>query len=320
MKALLPSSLFALCLLVGACTRRDSATSSGQAGVTGGTSPTTNAHALADTAYTECLPVDNPPPGSLECKNMLPLEASDGDDESDEIKDLAKFVRGLKPVNNGTHEVREALFSCRNHSNNDDKAFDVTYNAPEAMQNFPSGGTLGRDLVVAVFSADLDERCPEAAYGVRDKRSESSKKKWTRYVQFITVNTSKATPVNPQNTRPDSVIGSWLAWSISVKKLGMPGEEFRLDPVRMHGSYKLCGKPHKDDSIAIAFLNCRDHRVLAEIVEEHRIPGVTTMGEALTLYAKRDTSIFRFLDRAPRLASRAAAWGRCGNLGCCAAE
>lgn len=261
----------------------------------------------------ECSPVDGSP---RECKNMLPdgwrAYATDA-----KVSQLGGIILAMKQLNpkpdlQVVHQHRRASVECRKDDQaNENHTVDVAYFRPDAMDGFPQHGTEKRDLVTAIIESDVDKNCMESLYGAVKAHGG-----WTRLVAFVVAKTWSA-PVPSTTSTDDLSIGEWQSWAIEKK-----GNHFRHHELR-RGAFVRCGFPHGSAYGSVAFITCDDaarlHRKAAE--EQVSVKEPYAIAKAFSrLIARYNTGTD---DKIKALTTGdpfdAPAWGRCGNLGCCAA-
>lgn len=258
----------------------------------------------------DCVP-DDAASAEARCNNMLPREWQKLDSDGD-VEELLKSIARIPLQAGDVTEPRAADPVCSSATGPGSKAFPVSYRAPQELLRHPRAGTQQRDLVVAVFTAVEDKGCAEARYAIRDEAFKDEG--WVRMSQFITVVTG------PASTHPtaDTPIGRWQGWIIERKRFLWFFKNYRIRLLPKSGTYMQCGQPH-NTTRDFDYIDCDKVRVLSRIVSERSLPGIETIDQAWRQYKARTPSIMRFFS-AERDGSEDSSWGRCGALGCCAAE
>jgi len=291
--------------------------------------PTANRGPTGMPLVTSCVPREGDP---LECKNML----YQGWNTAGLQPALSRLKLRLDQIKGdlqeaGANQLRVAGAECRLTAGaKTPRMVRVIYGAPKDLLRFPEAGTDGRDLVVGFMDSVEDkDNCWESRYGVVRQYDG-----WTRLFHFITVSTVAATVPTPGD--PDVAFGTWKSWSLYSRQ--DPNDpsltEFKLDTLR-RGAYVRCGTPHVGPN-DVAFIDCRTVHKLVDSATKVVNAGVVTStstnnGRAaakpsvsfvfaglLAKYKLGEMSLLRAFDsEGPSVES---AWGRCGNLGCCASE
>lgn len=258
--------------------------------------------------FTECAITDDLKVADR-CDNVLMVDFDRQRKNSAFVKTVRDRVLSVKllpgPAGEDTQD-RKAKRRC-NILNSASKILNVRYQAPEALLHLPLSGTGDRVIVTAKFEVKRDGDCLEATYGVKQKSDE-----WIRVLQFVSANTI-ANAV--RDIKKDTKIGEWHSWAISVKTPVIGDSTFRLEHLKK-GKYLLCAIVH--DSIYhqnAAFLGCEAQRRLYSATKSRLFGASVSLDSAITLFKNHDTKARAAVGGA---VSTLAAWGRCGNLGCCA--
>jgi hypothetical protein len=198
------------------------------------------------------------------------------------------------------------------------KKLSVSYMVPEDVNAFPTEPTMGKFLVVAVFDPVADEGCSEARYKVRKARDE-----WTRKISFMTVQTMADMPGH--NPAKNETVTTWTMWTIAARER-VPGvTEYRREKIN-GGEYVSCAGEHApgkdwdfigcDGAYALtAYLNANPGGAFSSIDEMLQL----LKGRGPMMNDKRRSTVIKILQDARVSRFDAAAWMRCGYLGCCAA-
>jgi len=275
---------------------------------------------------TSCVPNEG---NELVCKNLLypDWNTISGQPNLSALQArLNEIKKDLQET--GANQLRVAGAECRlSGITSQPRMVRVVYDAPKDLLRFPENGTSGRDLVVG-FMESIDDKddCWESRYGIVRKYDG-----WTRLFHFITANTDKASVPTPG--AEDVAFGTWKSWSLYMRpNPNSPGEsEYKLDTLR-RGAYVRCGTPHLGPN-DVAFIDCKTVHKIADSASK-LVEKMTTDARSRTTGAVRsihqvfevllakyktgDQMLLRALfSEGPSVES---AWGRCGNLGCCAAE
>jgi hypothetical protein len=276
------------------------------------------AEAVASTpGVTDCSPNHNA--GTRKCPNLLALGWENFSSPASLIG-LASDLDRMRPPNpvenvDFVKQIRKATIECRKDKDeNETKTVDVTYVRPKGMGEFPVNGTGSADLVVALFVANADQDCPEFRYGAVKKQGAQG-----RVIQFATVRTQATVPPS-ESSRDDIVIGEWRVWAIEKQ-----GNNYRKHEVR-RGAFVRCGFEHSTSIGNTAFITCGDARRLHQLARDS--VGVSVAGDGPSavdrafagLIAEYNRGDKAFRDKLLLVGDpfEAPAWGRCGNLGCCA--
>lgn len=265
-----------------------------------------------------CSPKDDEPDS---CPNLLPDGWRSSVDQAS-IRRVRRMILDMKPENPTpdleiVRQRRRVSVECRKDAPaNESKRMKVVYWRPKGMDDFPVNGSMQRDLVVGIFVSDDDNDCPEYRYGPMKKHGA-----YERDVQFVTVRARPTVPASA-SSRDDVVIGEWRSWTIEKDSNG----QWRFHELR-RGAYVRCGFEHKADTGNIAFITCDDarrlHMAAQDAVNPAAVGGATAVGRAfasLIAQYNEDDAAFRTQYRLESDPFDAPAWGRCGNLGCCASE
>ncbi len=251
---------------------------------------------VSDTAAGRCLNLLPAGWDKWEGTELRALELS--------MDDVAKFLQ-LTRV-----EQRREGGACDDRSNRQ----VVTYEAPQDLQRMPSTGTGQRDLVVAIFtSKKAGNGCPDKRYGIAP-----DPKNKKRLYQFITVRT-EAVMGHPTGKFK---IGTYRAWALTKNQ----GNVYTLDSLG-GGDYVSCNHDKVYQPAALGFYGCDglDSLTTSGARAARSIYGdgsVVSISWNVANLMRRDRSgawgVLAFLrsfsfEELP-------AWGRCGNMGCCAAE
>ena len=243
------------------------------------------------------------------CSNLLPKNWRDLQ-ASEKVAGLFTKVRDI-PLQDG---MREQLRDVKATSGCDaTKNFKIKYRFPVDVRHLPSGGTGGRDVVIAVFGALRDNNCAEGKYGIRAEDTDEKNDGFKRQLQFVVAST-RAVVGSPDI---DTEIGGWQLWVIERKPSDSTPVAFRMRQVTA-GQYILCGGKHKSNR-EYEFLNCEDARRAQAVADSNSKDKLRTIGDVLRRYRAHDNSVIKALGDNYRPES-ASAWGQCGNLGCCAAR
>ncbi len=267
------------------------------------------------------------------CDNLLPNDFEKYPNNSPVIESLLSTVQRIElqtlPDGEVTEE-RQANWTCAGIGGANNPI--VRYRAPKALLSLPSAGSKQRKVVTAVFEVVSDKGCHEWKYRLRKKASG-----WNREAQFVSTDVVEGVVHDPKR---DVKIGKWTSWAI-VKKDQNGVAVFKLEKLS-NGDYLLCGTTHDStDSMTVAFLGCDAQRALYSAAKSNAFGANVTLDSAIALLKARDTTATRIVSqrfaRSPINATRyksfarkveesrffsltLAAWGRCGNLGCCALE
>lgn len=243
---------------------------------------------------------------------------------ANQMQALADWVNALKPSQptpgmDIVNHKRKASVVCRKGQNgNDDMFVDMEYVRPRAMENFPINGTKGRFLVTAVFSSIEDQNCMESRFGGVKTHAD-----WRRIATFNAAKTKKTVPPS-DDSRDDIVFGEWQSWAIEQQG---SSSRYRMHELK-RGAYVRCGFPHGWDKGNLSYITCRDAAVLHAMADSTAGPAVARSPMAMrspaveaefsrliARYNAGDQQLWNQLEDNP---FEAPAWGRCGNLGCCA--
>lgn len=271
------------------------------------------------TTVPECEPSDRDVPDVKKCSNLMPIiwrpDAPQTMTEKD-ISAIADSVESMPRYALARRNRRSAKWRCRrNWFNPDSRAFDVQYEIPAAVLNFPMAGTGTRELVTAIFTPGDPDNCWERRYGVFDSTGA-----WKRKIQFITVTTAQGSVASGG---PDIEIGKWRSWSINQRENPDGTKGFELQELE-HGAYRRCGHMHDTTKVGdISFVSCDDAAKIYDAARRGIKLNATdtrsaTIAELFAIYNKgkwRDIPGVR-LAGSP---FDAPAWARCGNMGCCEA-
>ncbi len=274
---------------------------------------------------TPCKPVGGLPES---CKNLLPENWNEVGADQDLLGRLALVLKALQESlpPEGFTAVRVAGAECRLLDQaQQQRTVRVLLEAPDDMQRFPEGGTKGRDLVAGFLTSTADqENCWESRYGVV-RRYDG----WDREFHFISVRTRDATLPETDPLKEDVAIGFWKSWSLYSKPdpVNPRKKVYMLDELR-RGAYVRCGTPHLEEKGRVNFIDCTTLTTLSDsatkaagVVGISSVTGasvVAIFARLMEQYRVADTALLRKLRiEGPGVES---AWGRCGNLGCCAAE
>jgi len=207
----------------------------------------------------------------------------------------------------------------------------VKYRVPEAaMQEFPTTGTGEDDLLIAVMETDNKDSCWTQKYGIQSELGGHP-----RLVQFVTVRTISAAALPGVDQR----VGQWRSWTIYRD----PQKGLTLLETD-NGAFIACGHRHFGDPdqsrVQHAFIDCRTVAEIAKSAQSAQGSSATLQSSAAVLpsaaapaaapaaaaVAARFADLmleYRIGKNPLRLTydpTTESAWGRCGNLGCCAAE
>ena len=116
----------------------------------------------------------------------------------------------------------------------------------------------------------------------------------------------------------DLKIGTWHAWAI--KSTRHPGgiRTYEIVDLKKSGDYFRCGTNH-DHKLWVLFVDCPTLRVLSEVVARDTSRRFSTLDAAIGAFRRRDKTLLTALGWNAYLLN-SAAWARCGDLGCCAAN
>jgi len=230
--------------------------------------------------------------------------------------DLQKLADAVsRMLNHGTvTQTREIAADCVGGVPSKADSIVVNYAVPAtAMAVFPTTGTKKRDLLIAVMSDSVRSRCWSARYSVQSKMGISA----GRLLTFLTVTTDPGTAL----VGVDRQVGRWTSWTIKTNG----GDSFQLVNTET-GAFVSCGHEHFKDTAQIkvthAFINCGTADSIAKLaVEQVKATG----GGRSAVAAAFDNLMLAYRDGKREGSARddritESAWGRCGNLGCCAAE
>lgn len=249
--------------------------------------------------------------GDKECGNMLEIDWANATVDHDLAGLRTQLARLLKySEGGGLSVVRDGRNSC-NAAGAPKKTVSVILRAPLAMDSFPRAGTSSRDFVVSLFKVVDNQGCNEKKYGVRDKHGESKAE-----YQFLTVRTNAASL--PDGT--SKVIGSYKSWALVWQKVDKD-RVYSVMPIvdengtQIGGDYVQCGVPHKGTFLA-EFMDCPTaHRIAEEASKSARVSQTFNL---LARWYSQKQLPRRLQDVLRGDPATDPAWGRCGNLGCCA--
>lgn len=286
------------------------------ANVADGPPPNPGSVAVALPSYTPC--VANQTATTNKCKNMLPSGWRTYSTPQNK-ENLLRFLRELTPTTGQPNPIpdpkqrvtatRRTAAECNEDASGGKKTVPVTYTRAVQMDNFPSAGTNSQDLVVAIMVANNSIDCEEFRYGPIVNIGGR-----TRELQFVTVQTQRSDPASG-TLGDDRVIGEWQSWAVERINGDLKFREIR------RGAYVLCGVVHPPAQYGeLSFLNCKDATTLhkeAEATAGAAAEGAVAIqfSRLIALYNMRDPKVLGRLTDTPL---EAPAWGRCGNLGCCA--
>jgi hypothetical protein len=274
----------------------------------------------------ECVPTDSPASGRT-CENMLPVRWSEsGELTSEAIGKLADSIRKLVPESADANVLRRGTVVCGWFTSSEQQHPRLEYRRPPAMGKFPTGGTSGRDLVVAVMDPSNDATCGDRRYDMHRKTKFAGGNKTLveseRVIQFITARTTGSRPSSADPNR-DYTIGEWQAWAIVRKATAGGGSTYEIKRLDADGKYVQCRVLPSHKGYSGGFFGCNDVKKVERAFVEKRVPFYQTRSDfAAVLRDLADSTQEAITERA-RLdydISTAPAWGDCGNLGCCAAE
>ena len=286
-------------------------------------------------SYQSCKLSDDPNDTSR-CDNLLPagfegLKPKDGP----LLQSLLAQVQAIKlqsPPYGEVIEERQGNSTCAGIGGANNPV--VRYSAPEALLALPwSEGSGTRQIVTAVFEVRTDKGCMEGKYGLRKAASG-----WTRLVQFVSTTVKANAKHDPTRNVP---LGLWTSWAIASKTNGNGDTTYRLENLS-HGEYLLCGTMHDStDKQTAAFLGCEAQSGLYSAAKSGVFGQRVSLDSAIALFKAGDSTARRIVlqrlnknqrdvgqfkpyaktvKRADFYSLTLAAWGRCGNLGCCALE